>query len=164
LAVQTRYDVTHLCGHTVVADLSDRPADKRAGFARWLAGRECTECWRKSREGDQAERTAWLVARRAQEQADASAWAEQYSMPPLDGPPKALPWGERVRHQLVRDAYTALVIEGELSEDQWQEVEAQARGIDRASWWIDQREADPGDLPELLGAATDADRATENPY
>ncbi|MCT2588746.1 hypothetical protein LHJ74_02105 [Streptomyces sp. N2-109] len=32
----------HLCGHEVVHDLSDRPADRRAGLARWLAGRDCT--------------------------------------------------------------------------------------------------------------------------
>lgn len=164
MAVQTLFDVTHACGHEVTADLSSRPADKRAGFARWLASRGCTECWRKDRESDQAERAAWLVARRAKEQADATAWAQQYAMPPLDGPAKAVPWGERVRHRLVADAYTALVVEGDLAEEQWQEVEDQARGIDRASWWIDQREAEPADLPELLDAATDADRSTENPY
>ncbi|MEY9961003.1 hypothetical protein [Streptacidiphilus sp. MAP5-52] len=164
MTVQIVFDVTHSCGHEVSTDLSDRPADRRAGFARWLSTRQCTDCWRRDRETDQSERAAWLVAKRAQEQADASAWAEQYAMPPLDGPAKAVPWGERVRHQLVSDAYTALVVEGDLSEEQWQSIEDQARTIDRASWWIDQREADAADLPELLEAATDADRVTENPY
>ncbi len=37
-------------------------------------------------------------------------------------------------------------------------------GAPRAGWWIDQRSSEPEDLPELIQAATDADRPTENPY
>ncbi|MFD0259069.1 hypothetical protein ACFVH7_12450 [Kitasatospora indigofera] len=165
MAVKTRWAVTHSCGDEVEHDLSARPADKRAGYARWLAGRDCTDCWRAQRDGnDAADRAAWLQNKRAEEQQAAASWAEQYRMPPLSGPEKILAWGERCRHQLVAAAYQVLVAEGSLSEEQWEGVEEQARAVDRAGWWLDQREAAPGDLPELLAAAADADRSTENPY
>ncbi|MEY9961785.1 hypothetical protein [Streptacidiphilus sp. MAP5-52] len=164
MAVKTRFDVTHLCGDTVEHDLSARPADQRAGYARWLSTRPCTDCWRSERAGDSAEREAWLANRRAKEQQDAAEWATRFRMPALDGPPKALAWGERTRHQLVSAAYLALVGDGDMDEEQWLTVEEQARTVDRAGWWIDQREADPADLPELLAAATESARTTENPF
>ncbi|AZK97040.1 hypothetical protein GTW66_21615 [Streptomyces sp. SID5473] len=34
----------------------------------------------------------------------------------------------------------------------------------RAGWWLDQRDTNPADLPELLNAATESDRGTENPH
>ncbi|MFC9331982.1 hypothetical protein [Kitasatospora sp. NPDC057015] len=165
MPVKTTWAVTHACSHDADHDLSSRPADQRAGYARWLAGRDCTNCWRAQREGNSAaDRAAWLEKKRAEEQQAASWWAAKFRMPPLDGPERALAWGERSRHQLMTNAYRALVAEGELGESGWQEIEDQARTVDRAGWWIDQREAAPGDLPELLAAATDADRSTENPY
>ncbi|MCN9240683.1 hypothetical protein NGF19_07715 [Streptomyces sp. RY43-2] len=36
------WTIDHACGHTNEADLSDRPADRRAGYARWLADRDCS--------------------------------------------------------------------------------------------------------------------------
>jgi hypothetical protein len=163
LAVKRSWTVEHSCGHSVSHDLSERPADKRAGFARWLAERSCKDCWLVERQGDTASREAWLAERRAAEQQAADEWAQQFRMPALDGPPKAVGWGERCRHQLVTAAYLALVQEGDLEEAQWQEVEGRARLVDRATWWIDQRDAEPGDLPELLAAAHDS-ATTENPY
>ncbi|MFI7356106.1 hypothetical protein ACIBTP_19430 [Streptomyces avidinii] len=112
MAVRTTWTVIHACGHSVEHNLSDRPADRRAGFTRWLSGRDCTDCWKASRTGDNLSRDEWLAARRAAEQAAAKEWAEQFDMPPLDGPERALEWGERSRHQLVTTAYTALVTEG----------------------------------------------------
>ncbi|GAB7185641.1 hypothetical protein ATKI12_5472 [Kitasatospora sp. Ki12] len=165
MAVKTKWVVTHSCGHEHEHDLGARPADRRAGYARWLAGRDCTDCWRAQREGDHdEERTVWVAARRAEEEQAAVDWAERYAMPPLSGPATILAWGARCRHQLVTGAYQSLVTEGDLTEERWQEVEALARTIDRAGWWVDQREASPGDLPELLDAATDADRVVENPF
>lgn len=164
MAVKSRYVVTHQCGHDSDHDLSGRPADQRAGYARWLATRPCTDCWRAERDQDTAGRQAWLAERRAREEQDAKEWAVRFQMPPLDGPAKALAWGERCRHQLVSAAYLALVSEGGMSEEQWLEVEGQARTVDRAGWWLDQREAEPGDLPELLAAAADSARTSENPY
>ncbi|MFJ1931698.1 hypothetical protein ACIPLC_15865 [Kitasatospora sp. NPDC086801] len=84
-------------------------------------------------------------------------------MPPLEGPERAIAWGERCRHQLVTAAYEALVVEGVLAEEAWLAIEQQLRTLDKASWWIDQRESAPADLPELAAAATSADRVNENP-
>lgn len=85
-------------------------------------------------------------------------------MPPLEGTERAVAWGVRCRHQILAAAYTALVLEGKTSEAEWEEIEEAARTITRAGWFIDQRSSEPGDLTELLQAATVADRPTENPH
>ncbi|WP_406220694.1 hypothetical protein [Streptomyces decoyicus] len=165
MPIPTLWKIDHACGHTLPRDLSDRPADRRAGFARWLSGRYCTECWKASRDDSRvADTQAWLEGKRKEEQEAADTWARQYEMPPLEGPAKALGWGSRCRHQLVTAAYRSLVAEGVMEETGWSEIEEQARTITRAGWWIDQRDCDSADLPELLAAATDTDRPTENPY
>lgn len=164
MAVRTQWTVEHSCSHPVVHDLSNRPADKRAGFARWLAARDCTECWKEARDADTESKEEWLAAKRAEEQQAAAAWAQQFAMPPLEGPHKTLDWGERSRHQLMSAAHTALVIEGAWDEVDWAELEEKARSITRAGWWIDQRDAEGTDLPELLDAAGEGDRGTENPF
>jgi hypothetical protein len=164
MAVKTKWTVEHTCGHTASVDLSDRPADRRAGYVRWLAGRDCTDCWKASRDNDAQEKAAWLENKRAEKQAEAGAWAEQHRMPPLDGTDRTVAWGSRCRHQLMSAAYAALVLEGDTTEPEWEAVEGAARTVTRGGWWIDQREAESGDLPELLQAVGDADRSTENPY
>ncbi|PPS89935.1 hypothetical protein BZZ08_01303 [Streptomyces sp. MH60] len=162
--LKTIWPIDHTCGHHADRDLSDRPADRRAGFAEWLARQECTDCWRASNEGDEQDKTAWLKAKRAEEQTASEAWSEQYRMPPLEGTERAVPWGVRCRHQILTNAYTALVTEGTTSEADWAEIEENARTVTRAGWWIDQRSSEPEDLTELLRAATGADRPTENPF
>ncbi|MFF7145753.1 hypothetical protein ACFZB5_31860 [Streptomyces nodosus] len=164
MAVMTIGQITHSCGHQTERDLSDRAADRRAGFAEWLAKQECTDCWRAAKEGDEQDKAAWLEAKRAAEQAESDAWSERYRMPPLEGRERAVAWGVRCRHRVMAAAYTALVLEGETSEAEWEEIEEAARTITRAGWWIDQRSSEPGDLTELLEAATGADRPTENPH
>ncbi|KND38328.1 hypothetical protein IQ63_08200 [Streptomyces acidiscabies] len=160
----TIWQITHSCEHASERDLSDRPADRRAGFAEWLSKQECTDCWRAAKDGDEQDKAAWLEAKRAAEQAESEAWSEQYQMPPLEGTDRAVAWGVRCRHQVLSAAYTALVVEGDTSEADWEETEEAAKSITRAGWWIDQRSSEPGDLGELLQAATDADRPTENPH
>ncbi|MFI9423400.1 hypothetical protein ACIG54_07515 [Streptomyces achromogenes] len=164
MAVRTKWTVEHACGHEVVHDLSDRAADRRAGFARWLAARDCTDCWKATRSTDTASKEEWLAAKRAEEQRAAAEWAAQFDMPPLEGPERALAWGERSRHQLMTTAHAALVIEGTWDDADWAELEEKARTITRAGWWIDQRDTEGTDLPELLDAATEQDRGTENPF
>ncbi|MFF3501144.1 hypothetical protein [Streptomyces sp. NPDC003247] len=164
MAVRTAWTVQHQCGHAAMHDLSDRPADRRAGFARWLASRDCTDCWKAARESDTAAKEQWLVAKRAEEQQAAKEWAAKFDMPPLEGPDRALDWGERSRHQLMTAAHTALVVEDTWDEADWATLEEKARMVTRAGWWIDQRDADGSDLLELLDAATEADRGTENPF
>ncbi|MFF8866013.1 hypothetical protein ACF08B_28575 [Streptomyces sp. NPDC015139] len=85
-------------------------------------------------------------------------------MPLLDGTDRAVAWARLCRHQLVSAAYSALVVEGTASEAEWEAIEDAVRLLTRAGWWIDQRDADPGDLPELLEATTASDRPTENPH
>ncbi|KNB53455.1 MULTISPECIES: hypothetical protein [Streptomyces] len=164
MAVRTHWTIDHTCGHQVDHDLSDRAADRRAGFARWLEVRDCSDCWKAARASSPDEKQQWLAARRAEEQEAAAEWEQRYAMPPLEGPEKAVGWAVRCRHQLVTAAYTALAVEGELDDADWSEIEEKVRTVTRAGWWIDQRDADGADLPELLEAATDADRPTENPY
>ncbi|MFE9976503.1 hypothetical protein ACFYRD_38850 [Streptomyces hirsutus] len=164
MAVRTHWTVEHACSHHVDHDLSNRSADKRAGFARWLASKGCTDCWKAARDADSKSKEEWLAAKRAAEQEAAAAWATQFEMPRLEGPDKALDWGERSRHQLMTSAHTALVVEGSWDDADWAELEEKARSITRAGWWIDQRDSEGTDLLELLDAATEADRGTENPF
>lgn len=164
MAVKTIWKITYSCGHEASRDLSGRAADRRAGFAEWLARQECTDCWRAAKEGDEQDKAAWLEAKRAEEQAESNAWSEQYRMPPLEGTERAIAWGVRCRHQIVAAAYIALVLEGGTSEAEWEGIEDAVRTVTRAGWWIDQRSSDPGDLTELLEAAADADQPVENPY
>lgn len=164
MAVRTHWTVEHTCGHSVPHDLSDRPADRRASFARWLSGRDCTACWKSARDADTASKEQWLASKRAEEQQAAVEWAEKFDMPPLEGPDKALDWGQRSRHQLMAAAHAALVIEGAWNEADWAELEEKARSVTRAGWWIDQRDADGSDLLELLDSASETDRGTENPF
>ncbi|MEV7903044.1 hypothetical protein [Streptomyces anulatus] len=164
MAVKTIWPITHSCGHHTERDLSGRAADRRAGFAEWLAKQECTDCWRAAKEGDEQDKAAWLEAKRAEEQAESEAWSEQYRMPPLEGTERAVAWGVRCRHQVLAAAYTVLVLEGETDEREWEAIEEAARFVTRAGWWIDQRSCGSGDLAELLQAATGADRPTENPH
>ncbi len=164
MAVRTTWKIVHSCGHEVTHNLSNRPADRRAGYARWLEGRDCTDCWKAARDSDTESKEAWLAAKRAEEQQAARAWAEQFDMPPLEGPERALDWGERSRHQLVTAAYSALVSEGTWDEADWAVLEDKIRTIARAGWWIDQRDAEGSDLPELLDAAASDDMGTENPF
>ncbi|SHN22972.1 hypothetical protein [Actinacidiphila paucisporea] len=162
--VKTIYQITHSCGHMAERDLGGRRADERAGFARWLTERPCTECWKDAHQSDAASTREWLETKRAEEQAESEAWSARYRMPPLEGTERAVAWGVRCRHQILAAAYAALVIEGDIIEAEWEATEDKARTVTRAGWWIDQRSSEPGDLAELLDAATDADRPTENPY
>lgn len=164
MAVKTTWSTDHVCGHNADIDLSGRPADQRAGYTRWLSGRDCTECWKADREADTVSKEAWLEQQRAIEQAAAEDWEAQYRMPPLEGSDRAVAWARRVRHQLVSAAHTELVAEGDIDDRAWEEIEEALRPLTRAGWWLDQRETDPVDLPELVAAATAADKPTENPH
>jgi hypothetical protein len=164
MAVRLKWPVEHACGHEVVHDLSDRPADRRAAFARWLQERDCTDCWKAARDTDSESKEQWIAAKRAAEQQAATEWAARFDMPPLEGPERALDWGERSRHQLMTAAHTALVIEGTWDEADWAQLEEKARTVTRAGWWIDQRDAIGADLLELLDSAGEQDRGTENPF
>lgn len=148
MAVRTTWTVDHLCGHEVAHDLADLPADRRAGFARWLGARDCSPCWKASRDTDTASKEEWLASKRAEERQAAKEWAKTFDMPSLEGPARALDWGERSRHQLMTTAHNRLVIEGSWAEEDWVALEEKARAVLWAGWWIDQREAEGIDLLE----------------
>ncbi|EST31634.1 hypothetical protein M877_06555 [Streptomyces niveus NCIMB 11891] len=90
MAIPTSYIIEHPCGHKITHDLSNRPADKRAAFTRWLAARDCTDCWKAARDTASESTEQWLADKRAQEQQAAAEWATKFDMPPLEGPKKAL--------------------------------------------------------------------------
>ena len=165
MAVRITWDVEHACGHGQAHDLSSKRVSDRAGFARWLAGRDCTDCW--TRERDTAtgrDRDAWLAERRAEELSAVDTWEAKAGMPPLEGSDKAVEWARKVRHQLLAAAFDNMGCPDDA--DFTEQIEAPARMVVSASWWIDQRDADPSDLAELLAdAAVDgATHVNENPY
>ena len=161
MAVNTAWDVEHACGHEQVHDLSAKRVSERAGYARWLAGRDCTDCWSSKRDKESGkERDAWL----AEELSEVETWETRSGMPPLVGSEKAVEWGRKIRYQLLAAAFDELGApdDGGFSG----RIEAPARTVTSASWWIDQRDADSSDLPELLADAStdDAAHVNENPF
>jgi hypothetical protein len=155
VTVKTIWPITYACGHSEDRDLSAKRADERAGYARWLASKDCTDCWRGAQaERERLSKQQWLQARRAEE-ADAIIAREQRAgMQPLDGSEKAIAWGRRVRHATLAGAYDMLVAEAGISEEQWvAAIEEPARLTTGSSWWIDNRDTEPGDVAELLAAA-----------
>jgi hypothetical protein len=164
VTVQTVWRVHHQCGHDQEHDLSEKRASERAGFARWLASRDCFECWCASRDAKEAKgRKAWLAKRRAEEAQQIASWEQRCEMPHLDGSDKAVEWGRRVRFDLLAEAYECMQDDDEFVTC----IEEPARKITSASWWIDQRDADPESLSELvLDAVANPSVVTgsENPY
>lgn len=163
MPVKTAYEVQHTCGHSRTIDLADKKAGDRAGLAAWYAKKECFDCYRKNRGtgGDD------VTKRREQEAAEAAEFAEQNELPTFQGTEKQVRWATDVRHKLIRAAYDALVTEGDMTEETFDDtVISPARMADKPSWWIDNREQDPADLPELLESVADDETAssTENPY
>lgn len=165
MAVKTIWPVQYTCGHTENRDLSDKPAGKRASSAKWFGEHlVCSRCFKKQNGSDEsdAERDAWHAKEAEQIRED----AERDGLPiDLVGTEKQVPWALRIRAELIRGAYEALVQEGELSDADFEEqVLVPARPIDRARWWIDNKDADAADLPELLAdpGTMDAGASTEN--
>lgn len=166
MAVKTSWTVEHECGHTQEHDLSNRRPSQRAGWARWLASKECSECWQAKQDKDRsaAER---LVQRRQEEASEVEAWERSADMPALNGSDKTVDWGGRVRHQLMVAAHKYAQSIGVSDEDFAEQVAAPARTVTSAAWWIDQRDAPAEDVPELVqdGAAEPfAHIGTNNPY
>jgi hypothetical protein len=49
MAVKTTWDVEHTCGHPQIHDLSAKRVSERAGYVRWLATKDCWDCWHAER-------------------------------------------------------------------------------------------------------------------
>ena len=153
MAVKTVWPIHHQCGHDQDHDLSEKRASERAGFARWLASRDCAECWRMSREAKETRASQAQFTERSGHRAHRiTLWERRSRMPRLEGSDKAIEWARRVRFDLLTAAYACVDTENGFVVS----VEEPAKSITSASWWIDQRDADPESLSELvLDAAGD---------
>jgi len=165
MAIKTTWPVTYTCGHTEDRDLSDKPAGKRAASAKWYGEHlVCGRCFKK--DGGSGERDKERDERHAAEAEELRTEAERDGLPvDLVGTEKQVPWALRVRGELIRGAYAALVETEQLSEAEFQvQVLEAAAPLDRARWWIDNREQDAADLPELLAdpGVLDEGASTEN--
>jgi hypothetical protein len=164
MAIKTTWDVEHTCGHLQAHDLSTIRISDRAGYARWLATKDCSDCWHAERERQtNRQRDQWIAARRAEEGAEVEAWEALAGMAVLDGSDRSMDWGRRVRRALLVAAYDTLGLD---DAEFAARIEAPARLIKPASWWIDQRDSEPADLEELLNdaACNYAAAATQSPY
>jgi len=153
MAVKTVWPIHHQRGHDQDHDLSEKRAIEWAGFARWLAGRDCAECWRTSR-GAKVKRAsqARFTEHGGHRAHRITLWERRSRMPHLEGSDKAIEWARRVRFDLLTAAYACV----DTDDGFVASVEEPARSITSASWWIDQRDADPESLSELvLDAAGD---------
>jgi len=174
-AVKTTWEAHHPCGHrarktAAFHDLSARRRSVRAGYARWLTTRDCTDCRRAGRDAAvPRERTRWLAGRRAEELTETEVWETRAAaMPALGSSDKAVEWGRPVRHQLLGATHGTLgVADGDFAV----RAENPARRIDSASWWSfpsssSQRDSEPVDLEELGSDAVSNEPASSsgNPY
>ena len=147
MTVKTVWPIHHQCGHDQDHDLSEKRASERAGFARWLAGRDCAECWHMSREARETRASQARFTERSGHRAYRIAlWERRSGMPRLEGSDKAIEWARRVRFDLMTAAYACVDTENGFVVS----VEEPAKSITSASWWIDQRDADPESLSELV--------------
>lgn len=160
MSIPTSYEIEHKCGHSDTKDLSEVPAGDRAGRASWLASRPCTACFvknsdRKLSKEYQAERDALAQAARDDQ--------EQSRLPILTGSTKQADWGTRARYELLRGAYAELVEASDMDDADWDaQILEPARRISRAGWWIDNREATPSMLVELLADPGKIESGIEN--
>lgn len=163
MAIKKVYEIDFPCGHTEDRDLSDKPAGKRAGLAAWLAENgSCSACFRSKPRPDSPE---WIAAKAAEDEAR-QARADAFGLPPLIGSEKQIPYGFKVRDLLIGAVYEH-VEAGSISEDEFAATIIQpALVVDKASWWIDKKDAEADDLAELLADSGigDAGASTDNPF
>lgn len=74
-AWKEEHNRSHRKVRTRVEHAFARMKTKRAGFTRWLAAKDFTNCWKASRDADTESKEEWLAAKRAAEQEGALAWA-----------------------------------------------------------------------------------------
>jgi hypothetical protein len=174
-AVKTTREAHHPCGHrarktAASHDLSARRRSVRAGHARRLTAKDCTDYWRAGRDAAvPRERVTWLAGRRAEELTETEVWEKRAAaMPALDGSNKAVERGRQVRYQLLAATHDTL----DAAKDYFAvRAENPARRIDSASWWSfpsssSQRDTEPVDLEDLVTDAASNEPASSsgNPY
>jgi hypothetical protein len=159
--VTAPWPVLHRCGHSVEWDLSKKHPGDRAGFARWLAERDCTRCWWANRRAPHTQNRA--VRNRLRQALGIANWERSTRMPPMTGRPKAVAWARKIRHRVLTAASKGASAGSREHDDEVQrDVETCARSITAARWWIDHRNLDPRDLAKTLKVAS-AQRTTPRP-
>jgi hypothetical protein len=157
MAVKTTWRVRHRCGHQIDWNLSDKQPAERAGFAAWLAQRDCTRCWwAKRRTPDRQARAAARIRRRADQAAAMTAWETRTGLPALHGSDKAVRWARQIRYRLLRPAPDDhhLADGDRPAADLNVRLTLIARRVTSASWWIGHRATNPRAIEELLANAT----------
>jgi hypothetical protein len=142
------WPIVHRCGHQVEWDLSRKHPSDRAGFARWLALRDCTACrWAKRRDHHQpSERHRRTRAHSV----SIDDWEDEIGMPALSGSDKAGVWARKIRHRLLTAALPPSVAARGTTDETVLALIADARTITVAGWWIDHRKIEPRHLAAAL--------------
>lgn len=156
------WHIDYACGHSEDRDLSNKRVDQRAGFAEWLSGKDCFDCYKKKSAGTVSKE---LAAERAKKLETTAEWEEKSGLQPLDGSDKQIQWARVIRGEVLEGLYDLYVTSGEHDEEWFDhEILAAARAIATARWWIDNREMDLPAFLELLPAGAESVDATENPF
>lgn len=153
------WSVQHRCGHRVEWDLGRKRPSGRAGFARWLAERDCTRCWWANRRDPHRQARAARIP--LGQVLQIQAWERRLQMPALTGRPKAVAWARKVRHRLLTHAS---LLDTADALQHCDELHAGARRITSARWWIDHRRLDPADLPAALRSGPQRQRSGRPSY
>lgn len=161
MAIATKYKINFSCGHAETKDLGTTPAGKRASKARWMGEKyTCSKCFKAADQKD-------LDKLNAQTLVEAEVFEQEHELPELQGSEKQVPWATRVRYQLLSDGLD------EVGHDspEAQELIVAAQTITRCGWWIDYKDADPGEVFEVVttGAVKVKEQAenhvdSENPF
>jgi hypothetical protein len=80
-------------------------------------------------------------------------------MPVLEGSEKAVTWARTIRHRMLHAAQQHHTFDGRLPAEEFSaRIEAPARGVTSASWWIEHRRMDPSGIEEILTDASEDPR------
>ena len=154
----TTQTVTRQCGCETNFDTTGlapfQLKDKQTFFERT----KCPRCDPKLKAKNDRERAAY----QAQELAEAQEAEERAGYEALRGSPRQVDWATKVRVQLIQAAFEALGLE----ETEFNTAVGDPAGrIDSASWWIENRETPPEDLPTAIAEALGTSASgNENPF
>ena len=160
VTVQTTVRIRFKCKHVESVDLAHVPAGKRKAHAYGLAmNRDCSRCFKA---GNEKATREFLAKKNAQELAEAEGFAQDHHLEPLTGTEKQLAWATRERYAVLSSALEATALSPAAFEAR---VLEPARKITRAGWWINNSDAEPDDIEELVRTALDDDFIqSENPF
>lgn len=149
MAVKAVWAVWHSCGHEEEHDVSARRAFRRASYARWLAGRDCSDCrWARRNMRATGERAGDQAKFQPGELVEITELAPRDSTPVLLGSKAVVDWAHRVR-LLLHGARCSGAARTSAAEPA-QAVEAPACTLSQACWWARQRWVAAAAVGELV--------------